>query len=111
MTSLAVNLSIDDSTWLPTLFAVNENTEQTFNLNHTYASFWVSSHGCIIIYSFTCGIKNLKGTWDPDYVARVPHPYEPDSFLEYDCHISYAFLPFVVGNFLCPEVPHHKIWI
>ena len=41
-------------------------------------------------------------------VLQVPHPREPDSFPEYDCHISYAFLSFVVGKFLCPEVSRHK---
>ena len=68
MTSLAVNLSIDDSTWLPALFAVDENAERTFNLNHTYVLLGFR-RGCIIIYSFTCGIKNLKGMWGPDCVA------------------------------------------
>ena len=66
--SLTVNLSIDDSTWLPVLFAVDENAERTFNLNHTYVLLGFC-HGCIITYSFTCGIKKLKGTWDPACVA------------------------------------------
>ena len=95
-------------------FAVDENIDRTFNLNLTYVLLGFRS-GCIIIYSFTCGIKNQKKKKKREHgiqiVLQVPHPYEPDSFPEYDCHISYAFLPLVVGNFLRPEVPHHKIWI
>ena len=94
----------------PRSFAVDENIGRTFNLNHTYVLLDFSS-GCVIIYSFTCGKENPKREHGIQIVLQVPHPHEPDSFPEYDCHISYAFLPFVVGNFLRPEVPHHKTWI
>ena len=93
MTSLAVNLLIRDSTWLPALFAVGENIDRTFNLNHTYVLLGFLS-GCIIIYYFTCGVTNPKGELEIQIVLQVPHPYAPDSFPEYDCHISYAYTHF-----------------
>ena len=74
MTSLAVNLLIGDSTWLPVLFAVDENIDRTFNLNHNYVLLGFRS-GYIIIYSFTCGITNPKGDHGIQIVLQVPHPY------------------------------------
>ena len=73
--SLAVNLSIGDSTWLPTLFAVGENIDRTFNLNHTY-----------VLLDFNSD-ENPKREHVIQIVLQVPHPHELDSFPEYDCHI------------------------
>ena len=55
-------------------------------LNHTYVLLGFH-RGCIINYSLMCGIENKK-EHGAQIMLQVPHPYDLDLFLEYECHNS-----------------------